>query len=337
MPSTEGTALTSSRSLGVRTGSSVGRLVRRGATAYAGVTTVLVALIAILSATQPTFSTYANFVNILETNAVLLVVAVGLTLVLLVGGFDLSVGGLLALTGVLLAKLIAGGVPVGLAIAVVVVGGVAVGGLTNGFMVARLKLSFFVVTLGTMTLFRGLALVATGGETQGLYTQTFLRGLGSGRIGAVPYSVLIALAVLAAAWFVTRYTGYGRMLYAVGGNSEAARLAGINVVAIRLSAFAICSGLAALAGVMEAGRLAAASPTTASGIELTAAAAVLLGGTSFVGGSGGMLGTFLGALFLGVLANGLTIAGISSFWQGVIAGLVLVAAVLVDKLRRTTS
>jgi ribose transport system permease protein len=127
------------------------------------------------------------------------------------------------------------------------------------------------------------------------------------------------------------------MPYAVGGNPEATRLAGISVTAVRLSTYAISAGLAALAGIMEAGRLAAAAPGAASGIELTAAAAVLLGGTSFVGGSGGMFGTFLGVLFLGVLSNGLTIAGISAFWQGVIAGVVLIAAVFIDRFRRAST
>jgi ribose transport system permease protein len=133
---------------------------------------------------------------------------------------------------------------------------------------------------------------------------------------------------------VTRYTGYGRMLYAVGGNQEAARLAGINVRMVRLSTYAISAGLAAFAGVIEAGRLAAASPDADQGIEFSAAAAALLGGTSFVGGIGSVIGTFLGVLFLGVLKNGLIISSISVYWQGVITGGVLFASVLIDRLRR---
>ena len=139
------------------------------------------------------------------------------------------------------------------------------------------------------------------------------------------------------ATLVTRYTGYGRMVYAVGGNAEAARLAGINVVAIRISAYAICAGLAAFTGFLEAGRLAAAAPDTDTGIEFTAAAAVLLGGTSFVGGVGTMFGTFLGVLFLGVLQNGLIISSINIYYQNVITGAVLVLSVLIDRFRQRRS
>jgi ribose transport system permease protein len=311
-----------------------GRRARQAAATYLGVGTMLVVLIVFFAVTQPQFATYDNFVNILETNAVLLVVAVGLTLVMLVGGFDLSIGGFLALSGVILAKLLYAGVPTGAAIAIVIGGAVFLGGFANGFTIARLGVSFFVVTLGMLALTRGLALVITDGQTQGLYEEDFLRSLSEGRVAGVPCSVVIAIMVLVAGFAVTRYTGFGRMIYAVGGNAEAARLAGINVVAVRITVYAICAGLAGLAGVMDAGRLAAAAPDAEVGIELTAAAAVLIGGTSFVGGSGGMFGTFLGALFLGVLQNGLIIASISAYWQGVISGAVLIASVLIDRFRR---
>jgi ribose transport system permease protein len=312
----------------------VARRTRHAAIGYLGVGTMLALLIAFFAITQPQFATYDNFINILETNAVLLVVAVGLTLVMLVGGFDLSVGGFLALSGVVLAKLLDAGIPAGVAITLVVAGAVVVGGATNGFTIARLGVSFFVVTLGMLALTRGIALVMTSGQTQGLYDEGFLRSISDGRVAGVPCSVVIAAVVLALGFGITRYIGFGRMIYAVGGNAEAARLAGINVVAVRISAYAICAGLAALGGVMDASRLAAAAPDAEVGIELTAAAAVLIGGTSFVGGSGGMFGTFLGTMFLGVLQNGLIIASISAYWQGVISGAVLIASVLIDRFRR---
>lgn len=312
----------------------LGRRARQSAASYLGVGTMLVVLICFFSVSQSQFATYDNFINILETNAVLLVVSVGLTLVMIAGGFDLSIGGFLALFGVILAKLLAAGVPTGVAIALVIGGAVALGGAANGFTIARLGVSFFVVTLGMLALTRGLALVITDGQTQGLYEEDFLRTLSEGRIVGIPWSVVIAVLVLAAGFMITRYSGFGRMIYAVGGNAEAARLAGINVVAVRIAVYAICSGLAALGGVMDAGRLAAAAPDAEQGIELTAAAAVLIGGTSFVGGSGGMFGTFLGTMFLGVLQNGLIIASISAYWQGVISGAVLIASVLIDRFRR---
>lgn len=300
---------------------------------YLGVVSVLTVLVGVLLATQPTFGTTANFINVLETNAVLLVVSIGLTYVLLAGGFDLSVGGVLPLSGVLLAALLLTGIPPIVSVIVVVLGAATVGAALNGVLIAKYKLSFFVVTLGTLTSFRGLALLVSNGQTQGLYDQHLIRTMSSGRIAGVPWSVVIAVGLLVGSLLVTRYTGFGRALYAAGGNAEAARIAGIDVVGVRVGTYAIASGCAGLAGVLEAGRLAAAAPTVAGGIELTAAAAVLLGGTSFSGGVGGMFGTFLGVLFLGVLSNGLTISGVSSFWQGLVTGLVLVLAVLLDRVR----
>lgn len=311
---------------------------RHLASTYLGVGTVLLLLVVYLTATQERFSTYDNWRIILETNAVLLIVAVGLTFVLLVGGFDLSLGGTLALSAVILEELLTdGGWPAGLAIAAVVIGATLVGLAVNGFLVGKVGLSFLVVTLGTASLFRGIALVRTGGQSQPLFQEEFLKTLGSGRVAGIPYPVLISLAVLALAILVLRYTGYGRMVYAVGGNPEAARLAGINVTMIRMSVFGIAAGLAGLAAVLDAGRLTAASPTARTGVELAAGAAVLLGGTTFVGGRGTMFGTLLGVLFLGVLENGITLAGVSAFWQGIVAGAVLILALLVDRLRNRTA
>jgi ribose transport system permease protein len=316
--------------------SAAGRALRRahGALAtYLGVGGVLLVAVVVLAATQPTFATPDNLVNVLETNAALLLVAVGLTFVLLVGGFDLSVGGLLALTGVLLAMLLHAGAPPYAAMAAVVAVAAVLGAATNGLLVGRAGLSFFVVTLGTMSVFRGGALLLTGGESQGLYDVPQVVAVGTARVLGLPVTVGVSVGAFVAAVLITRYTGFGRMLYAVGGNPEAARLAGIKVAAVRAAAYTICAGLAGLAAVLQTGRLAAASPTSASGIELVAAAAVLLGGTSFAGGQGGMVGTLLGVLFLGVLANGLTISQVSAFWQNVITGTVLVVAVVLDRLR----
>ena len=297
----------------------LGRRTRDTLMTYVGVITVLAALIIFFSTTQSSFFTYDNFLNILDTNAVLLVLSIGLTFTLLVGGFDLSIGGVLALSGVVLAKLLQSGVPTGVAMLIVLVGACLTAGIAvNGFTIAKLGVNFFVVTLGMLGISRGIALAITDGASQGLYDEKFLRDVGSYRIGGdIPMPVVIALFVLALAILVLRYTGYGRMVYAVGGNAEAARLAGINVTLVKLSAYAISALLAGLAGIIEAGRLAAAAPDTDVGIELTAAAAVLVGGTSFVGGQGTMFGTFLGVVFLGV-----------------ISGVVLIASVTIDRLRR---
>lgn len=303
---------------------------------YVGVLVVLLALSVFFTITQPRFATAENLLTILETNASLIVVSVGLTFVMLVGGFDLSVGGMLVLTGVLLGKLTTGaGLPEPLTIPMIIVAAAAFGAVVNGGLIARLGLSFLVVTLGTMALTRGLALLISGGATEGLYEQDLIRWIGSGQLlGGVPVPAVLSVLVLAAAIYVTRSTGYGRLIYAVGGNPEASRLAGVNITLIRLSAYGISGALAGLAGVLEAGRLAAAAPDTAVGLELTAAAAVLLGGTALGGGSGTIIGTLLGALFLGVLNNGLIIASISVYWQGVVTGVVLILSVLVDRVRK---
>lgn len=300
---------------------------------YLAIVGLLVVLSIYLAITQPSFATWANFVTILETNSVLLLVAIGLTFVLLTAGFDLSVGAMLALSGVLMGKLVQGGIPLAFAIILVIVGAALIGFVLNGLLIGKLALSFFVVTLGTMSLFRGAGLVATEGYGVSLYEFDAIRALGSGRVAGIPWLVIIALGVLVLAVLVTRYTGFGRMLYAVGGGPEAARLAGIRVWAIKAAAYGICASLAALAGVLEASRLGSASPQAGTGIELVAAAAVLLGGTSFTGGVGSMVGTLLGTLLLGVISNGLTISQVSSFWQGIVTGLVLLAAVLLDWFR----
>lgn len=301
---------------------------------YLGVVSVLLILIAFFSINQSSFFTLDNVWNVLDGSSILLIVGVGLTFTMLAGGFDLSLGGVLALAGVILWVLLHHGVPLWLAIPVVVLGGALFGAVVTGFTIAYLDVSFFVVTLGVLVATRGLAAVITNGQVEGLYSEAALRRIGNGRLGNVSYPTIIALVVLGLALVVTRYTGYGRMIYAIGGNPEAARLAGINVRVVRLSTYAISAGLCAFAGVIETGRLAAASPDSDTGIEFSAAAAVLLGGTSFVGGIGSMLGTFLGVLFLGVLKNGLIISSISVYWQGVITGVVLFASVLIDRFRR---
>ena len=301
---------------------------------YIGVLSVLLILIVVFSILQPQFHTWTNFLNILQTNSVLLIVSVGLTFVLLVGGFDLSIGGVLALSGVFVSELLLHGVNTIAALLIVVFAGVLIGIVFNGYPIARLGANFFMITLGISFATRGVALVITNGSARGLYDYDLLRSIGNGGIGQFGYLVFISLGILLVATLVTRYTGFGRMIYAVGGNSEAARLAGINVVRVRIAAYAISAGLAAFAGFLEAGRLAAAAPDTDTGIEFTAAAAVLLGGTSFVGGVGTMLGTFLGVLFLGVLQNGLIISSISIYYQNVITGAVLVLSVLIDRFRQ---
>lgn len=309
----------------------------RASSVNVGVAGMLLVLVAFLWITEENFGTTHNFVNILETNSILLVVAVGLTFVMLVGGFDLSLGGVLALSGVLLAEFLGAGLPVGLAIAAAILVCLSGGLVLNGVLIARVRLPFLVVSLGTASLFRGVALVLTDGATESLFDHKFLVALGRNQVLGLEWPVVIAFSVLIAAMLTLRYTGYGRMIYAVGGNEEAARLAGIPTTAVRISAYGIAAGLGGLAGILESARLVSATPTAATGIELNAAAAILLGGTTFMGGRGTMFGTLLGVLFLGVLANGILLAEIDAYWQSIAAGIVVVMALLLDRVTRGRS
>ncbi|WP_281283329.1 ABC transporter permease [Rhodoglobus vestalii] len=271
----------------------------------------------------------------MQTKSALMVCSVGMTFVVLMGGFDLSVGGFLALGAVLLARMVEIGIPAFVAVVLVLAIGLAASLVTNASFIALLGLNFFVVTIATDALFSGLALVASDGRTIPMYDNEFVVWLGTGEVLGLPITVAVAVLVAALALLLLRHTGFGRMIYAVGGNPEASRLAGINVKAVRATAFLLCSGCALLAGVIMSARLQSAGPTMGSGIALAAAAAVLLGGTSFKGGEGGVFGTILGVLLLllGVLSNGLTLIGVSGFWQGVATGVVLLGAITADWLR----
>jgi ribose transport system permease protein len=317
-----------------RPGSALFGRFRAALISYIGLVAVLVALCVFYSVTLPRFMTYENVINIAQTNAVMLIVAIGLMFPMISGGFDISTGGVLVLSGVVLGQLLVAGVPVAVAALISVAGGAAFGLCVNGLLIARVGLNFFVVTLGTMSITKSLALKVSNGESRGLYDQASLRSIGNGTVAGIPAPVIVACGVALIAAFVLRYTGFGRMVYALGGNEEASRVAGINTVAIKASVYAICSGCAALAGVIECGRLAAASPTTDTGIELQAAAAVLLGGAAFTGGSGTVLGSVLGVVFLGTIQNGLLLGSVSIYWQGAITGTVLIASVVVDRMRR---
>jgi ribose transport system permease protein len=300
---------------------------------YRGVATVLILLLIVFGVTQSSFMTTSNFQNIVSSNAILLVVAVGMTFPMLSGGFDLSVAGIDALAGILLSKLLLQGMPMPEAIIIIIVCAFVLGALTNGLLIGYFGVNFFIVTLGTLTITQGIALQITGGNDITMYNEKWLLQVANNNVFGFPILGLVGLAILILGILVLRYTGFGRMVYSVGGNPEAARLSGISVARVRLTTYAISAGLAALAGILEVGRLASSGPTTDTSIELTGAAAVLIGGVAFGGGIGTLLGTFLGVAFLGVLQSGLLISGISSYWQGIITGIVLIVSVTVDRMR----
>ncbi len=292
------------------------------------------ALVVAFAVIQPAFLSLANLFTLLGSITVLWIVALGLTFVLLTGGFDLSVGSTLALSGIALAWLFNSlNLPIGLAILITIIFGMLLGGGVNGFLIGKIGASFMIVTLGTLTLFRGLVNLTSGTETKSVVSPV-LDQLAFGRLLGVPISLFILLLTFGLAWYVLKHTYFGRDVYAVGGNAEAARLAGIRVPRVIILVYAIAGGAAAIGGVFQVARLGAASPLVGESIMFDAAAAVLLGGTSLRGGAGGVVGTAIGVLFLGILSNGLAVSGVPSFWQQIISGFILATAAIADQVQR---
>jgi ribose/xylose/arabinose/galactoside ABC-type transport system permease subunit len=298
----------------------------------AGAWLALIVIIVALGGTHHNFFDVSNIRNVLGTNAELLVVAAGMTVVVISGGIDLSIGAMMAGAQLLLLELHA--LPTALAIVIVLVAGFAAGALVNGVLIGIAKLNFFVVTLGTMIFGYGIVLVITGGTTTTL-TANVLNQLGNSLVAGIPTPAVIFVVLLIILAVLMRRTTLGRAIYSVGGNAEAARLAGIPIPAVTVLVYGISGFCGALGGVIDAGRFMAVTPTTGDNgyIALTCMAAVLLGGTALKGGSGGLAGTVAGVLVVGVLQNGVDLLGLSSYWQQVVTGLVLIAAVALDRFR----
>lgn len=307
----------------------------REAPAWTGVGIVLVVMFVGLAATQDLFLTYTNINNILRGMAIPLLMAIGSTFLLTTGMIDLSIGSLLALGTMILVGFLTLGLPGWLAVLATMAACALLGGGLNGMLVAKAKLSFFVVTLGTLALFRSAAQIPTQGLSVRLPDSgAVVTWLGDGKVGPISVPVVLSLSLLALATVVMKRTTFGRAVFAVGGNEDAARLAGIPVERVRIGVFAINGLLVGLAAVVFAGRIRSGSPLVGAGIELEVIAAVLLGGTSFLGGAGSMVGTLIGVLFIAVLQNGLNLLGVQALWQGVVTGVVLILAVWADRVRR---
>ncbi|THG33553.1 ABC transporter permease [Naasia lichenicola] len=276
----------------------------------------------------PAFYQPANLLNVARQSSIVGVVAIGMTFVILTGGIDLSVGSILALSGVTMAILINQGMVPGLAIVVALLVGVGAG-LLNGLIVAVLKIQPFIATLATMVAITGLALRVTNGGPQAFNNiGDLFNFLGSGQVLGLPGPFLVFLIVAAIGVLVLRYLSFGRFLYAIGGSSEAARLSGVPTTRTLLLAYAVSGVTAALAGVMTASRLGVGAPTAGGLANLDAITAVVIGGTSLMGGVGGALGTVFGAVLLAVLSNLMNLIGISPFDQQIVKGVVIVLAVL---------
>jgi ribose transport system permease protein len=292
-------------------------------------------IVAVLWGTQSGFMTVGNMQNVFQTNAPLFLVSVGMTFVVISAGFDLSVGSMMALSELLIFIFI-NDMHLGALLAVVlavICCGVA-GAVTNGIAIGVFKLNFFVTTLGTMILIQGIVLVASNGATRSI-NSSWLTSLGNKNVGDIPIPILISAGVLVIAWFLLRLTTFGRAVYCVGGNAEAARMSGISVQWNLIAVYGLSGMCGGVAGVVDAGRLASATPTAGSTIALTSAAAVLLGGASLMGGVGKLTGSVIGVLVLAMLANGVDLFGISAYYQDVVTGAVLLIAILFDQANKS--
>ena len=306
----------------------------------------LIFLMAVFAVAEPRFMSQVNLFNIARQVSVTGLLAIGMTFVILTAGIDLSIGSLLAFAGLVAAAVAKGGLAdrftVGddtigygwplAALAAIALG--MAGGLLQGLAITRLKVPPFVVTLGGMSVFRGAALLfAAGGPISGF--EPGFAWWGQGKIGPVPVPVIIFLIAAIAAHIVLRYSRFGRRVYAVGGNPEAARLSGLNVNAILCSVYVIMGFFAGLCAFVLAARLNSAEAVAGTGYELTVIASVVIGGTSLFGGVGTIFGTVIGSLLIGVLLNGLVILNVSSYIQQIIIGVIIVLAVAFDTFAKS--
>jgi erythritol transport system permease protein len=314
---------------------------------------VLVALVAAFAAMSPAFLTAGNLTILVKHVAINAILAVGMTFVILSGGIDLSVGSVAGLAGIIAGGLIHSGLVLRslhvvvyfhtwLVVVLAILAGALVGAI-NGLLIAQLRVAPFIATLGSLYVARGAALLISNGATFPNLTgrpdlgNTGFLLLGTGSVLGLPVPIWLMIAFAAAGIFVAERTPFGRRVYSVGGNERAAELSGVRVPRIKLAVYVISGVCAAMVGLIIAAQLASAHPATGETFELNAIAAVVLGGTSLMGGQGSVGGTIIGAFVIGVLADGLILLGVSQFWQIVIKGLVIVLAVILDQMQQRYS
>ena len=291
----------------------------------------LIVLFVVISALNSSFIDPSNLKNLLRQVSINALISFGMTFVILTGGIDLSVGSTLALSSAVMANFIKGGMDPILGILVSALIGLILGTI-NGVVISYGRVAPFIATLATMTIFRGLTLVYTDGNPiSSLTDDPLFHMFGQGYFAGIPVPAVVMLLAFALCWFILNKTPLGRKTYAVGGNEKVSFIAGIKIERIKIFAYAITGLFCALAGSILTSRLNSAQPTAGTGYELDAIAAVVLGGTSLSGGKGRILGTLIGVLIIGTLNNGLNILNVSSFYQQVVKGIVILLAVLMDR------
>ncbi|MEE3955297.1 ABC transporter permease subunit [Peribacillus frigoritolerans] len=291
----------------------------------------LVLLFIVITVLNPSFMEPNNILNLLRQTSINALIAFGMTFIILTGGIDLSVGSILALSSALMAGMMVSGLDPILAILVGILLG-AIMGVINGILVSKGKMAPFIVTLATMTIFRGLTLVYTDGKPiTGIGDSVMFQMLGRGYFLGVPVPAVVMIIAFLILWFLLHKTSFGRKTYAIGGNEGASRISGIKVDRVKVAIYGLAGTMAAIAGAILTSRLNSAQPTAGQSYEMDAIAAVVLGGTSLSGGKGRLFGTLVGVLIIGTLNNGMNLLGVSSFYQQVVKGAVILIAVLLDR------
>jgi len=301
-----------------------------------GIAIALCVEIILFAQLSPYFLTTENLVNITLQVSITAIIAAGMTFVILTAGIDLSVGAIVALSGVITTGLLKTSPVLPLAFTAAIAGGIGIGavaGLVAGIFITRFAITPFIVTLAIMTISRGVAFMYTDGRPIWELPAQF-GVLGSGRIAGLPIPTIIMFVVYGLAYVVLNKTRFGRYVYAVGGNKEAARLSGINTNSVILRVYVMSGVLAALSGILLSSRMNSGQPNAGQMYELDVIAAVVVGGTSLFGGRGSIIGTFLGAMLIGILRNGLNLVNISSYVQMVVLGVVILLAVMLDQLKK---
>lgn len=291
----------------------------------------LVLLFIVITVLNPSFMEPNNILNLLRQTSINALIAFGMTFIILTGGIDLSVGSILALSSALMAGMMVSGMDPILAILVGILLG-AIMGVINGILVSKGKMAPFIVTLATMTIFRGLTLVYTDGKPiTGIGDSDMFQMLGRGYFLGLPVPAVVMVIAFLILWFLLHKTSFGRKTYAIGGNERASRISGIKVDRVKVAIYGLAGTMAAIAGAILTSRLNSAQPTAGQSYEMDAIAAVVLGGTSLSGGKGRLFGTLVGVLIIGTLNNGMNLLGVSSFYQQVVKGAVILIAVLLDR------
>ena len=291
----------------------------------------LIVLIIFVSILSPSFLTLTNLMNLMRQVSINALIAFGMTFVIITGGIDLSVGSTLALSSAIMAGMIVNGIDPLIAMMVSLIAGFILGAV-NGLLITKGKLVPFIATLATMTIYRGATLVLTDGKPITGLDETFIfQFMGRGYFFGIPFPIVITLVVFALLFVLLHKMSFGRKTFAIGGNEKASFIAGVKSNKIKIFVYSISGVLASLAGIILTSRLNSAQPTAGESYEMDAIASVVLGGTSMSGGKGRIFGTLIGALIIGTLNNGLNLLGVSTFYQQIVKGIVIIIAVLIDR------